>query len=143
MNMSNPYGTFLDQTAPMSQVNAGQFGGRYPFQQPQQPQPMPQAPINGLIRVTGLDGATAYQMPPNSVQALFDGGKDVMYIKTTDGAGFPTIKTFTFAPFVEQQAQPIPTGDFVTKQEFDELKELVEASVVKKTKTKAVTENVQ
>ena len=46
-------------------------------------------PINNslmLTRVTGLEGAKAYQMPANSTVALFDNNDDLMYIKTTDGA---------------------------------------------------------
>lgn len=39
-----------------------------------------------LTRVTGLEGAKAYQMPANSTVALFDNNDDLMYIKTTDGA---------------------------------------------------------
>ena len=31
-----------------------------------------------LIRVTGMDGAKAYQMPPNSVVPLFDADNDIM-----------------------------------------------------------------
>ena len=73
-----------------------------------------------LIRVTGLDGAKAYQMAANSTAALFDAGEDLMYIKSTDGAGFPTIRVFRFEP-VEQVAQV--TNDFVTRKEFEELKE--------------------
>ena len=53
----------------------------------------PQTPTT-LTRVTGIDGAKAYQMTPNSTVALFDNNEDIMYIKTTDGAGFPTIRTF-------------------------------------------------
>ena len=49
-----------------------------------------------LIRVTGLDGAKAYQMSPNSAVALFDGAEDIFYLKSTDGAGFPTIRVFRF-----------------------------------------------
>ena len=40
-----------------------------------------------LIRVTGIDGAKAYQMRPNSAVALFDGAEDIFYLKSTDGAG--------------------------------------------------------
>lgn len=40
-----------------------------------------------LIRVTGMDGAKAYQMPPNSVVPLFDADNDIMYVKSTDGDG--------------------------------------------------------
>lgn len=51
-----------------------------------------------LIRVTGMEGAKAYRMPPNSVVPLFDADNDIMYVKSTDGAGFPTIRTFAFQP---------------------------------------------
>lgn len=33
-----------------------------------------------LIRVTGYDGAKAYQMPPNSTTALFDSNDDLICI---------------------------------------------------------------
>lgn len=77
-------------------------------------------PMN-LTRVTGIDGAKAYQMPPNSVTALFDGGEDIFYIKSTDGAGFPTIKAFAFSPI---DAKPA-SADFVTRHEFEELKGMI------------------
>lgn len=83
----------------------------------------PQPPRDNLIRVTGMDGARAYQMPPNSSVALFDGGQDVFYVKTTDGAGFPTIRAYSFQPV--QDAQAGPSGDYVTRAEFNELKEAV------------------
>ena len=52
-----------------------------------------------LVRVTGMDGAKAFQMPPNSTAALFDDSQDIFFVKSTDGAGFPTIRTFSFAPY--------------------------------------------
>lgn len=88
------------------------------MQMASQPQPV----RDGLIRVTGMDGARAYQMPPNSAVALFDGSQDVFYVKTTDGAGFPTIRAYAFAP-VQDQSQP--QADYVTRAEFDELKEMI------------------
>lgn len=77
-----------------------------------------------LIRVTGIDGARAYQMPPNSVVPLFDSDNDIMYIKSTDGAGFPTIKSFSFAPYEPTQATPM--NDYVTRAEFEEWKGMIE-----------------
>ena len=44
-----------------------------------------------------------------------------MYIKTTDGAGFPTIRTFTFKEVVNSQNKQ--TNDYVTREEFNQLKE--------------------
>lgn len=87
-----------------------------------QMQPPPQ-PRDGLIRVTGMDGARAYQMPPNSAVALFDGGQDVFYVKTTDGAGFPTIRAYSFQPM--DQAQAMSSTEYVTRAEFEQLKEMI------------------
>ena len=73
-----------------------------------------------LTKVSGLDGAKAYQMAPNSAAALFHESEDIMYVKTTDGAGFPTIRTFRFEPIEE------PSGDnsrYVTVEEFEKFKE--------------------
>lgn len=77
-----------------------------------------------LIRVTGIDGAKAYPMQPNSVVPLFDNDNDIMYIKTTDGAGFPTIKAFSFAPYELTPSKN--SNDFVTRAEFEELKGMIE-----------------
>ena len=78
-----------------------------------------------LIRVTGMDGAKAYQMPPNSVVPLFDADNDIMYVKSTDGAGFPTIRAFAFQPIENPTPQ---TQQYVTREEFnDTLAKLKEA----------------
>lgn len=83
-------------------------------------------PVNSslmLTRVTGLEGAKAYQMPANSTVALFDNNEDLMYIKTTDGAGFPTIRTFAFNEVVANTNPIQDTTDYVTRDEFNKLKE--------------------
>ena len=76
-----------------------------------------QSPVS-LVRVTGIEGAKAYQMPINSSAALFDGENDIMYIKTTDGAGFPTIRTFEFKEIHPDRAAGVP--EFMTRQEVEE-----------------------
>lgn len=110
------------------------YGNPYPMQY-QQPQAMarsyysPMAPIPqqqtapGLIQVTGLEGAKAYPMAPNSVAALFDADRDVMYIKRTDAGGYPTIAAYEFKPL--QEAAPTQQPEYVTRQEFDQLKEMI------------------
>lgn len=75
-----------------------------------------------LVRVTGLDGAKAYQMHPNSVVALFDGAEDIFYLKSTDGAGFPTIRIFRFE---EVTSTPNVSQEYITKAEFEKFKEEV------------------
>ena len=81
--------------------------------------------LNGnVVKVNGINGANAYQMRPNQMSALFDENEDVFYIKTTDGAGFPSIRTFKFEEVREEASQ------YVTKEEYSqgisELKEMIE-----------------
>lgn len=86
------------------------------------------APIQNmqLIRVNGIDGAKAFQMPPNSSVALFDTNNDVFFVKSTDGAGFGSIRTFTFIPVPDAQPQiQQASPEYVTRAEFDELKGMV------------------
>ena len=110
------------------------YGNPYPlrYQQPTAPAqtyyspmtPIPQqqtAP--GLIQVTGLEGAKAYPMAPSSEAALFDGNRDVFYIKRTDAGGYPTIAAYEFKPL--QEAAPTQQPEYVTRQEFNELKEMI------------------
>lgn len=94
-----------------------------PYQNSMQPCQNMQ-PNQTLIRVTGIDGARAYQMQANSVVPLFDSDNDIMYIKSTDGAGFPTIKAYTFAPY--DMTQPQYSNDYVTRAEFEELKGMIQ-----------------
>lgn len=85
-------------------------------QQPQFQQPQFQQPIHGFVYVNGIEGARAYQMPPNSEMPLFDSNNDgVMYVKTTDGAGYPTI---TVADCVARGEKQVVT-DYVTRDELD------------------------
>ena len=87
-----------------------------------QPQPYSwsqqvQQPVNGLVGVTGIEGAKAYQLPPNSSMPLFDSSEDVLYLKTTDAAGYPTIRTFHFT-----EDEPMQNDKpAVTREEFDDL----------------------
>lgn len=96
------------------------------------PQYMASQPINGLVSVTGIDGAKAYQLPPNSSMPLFDQDNDLFYLKTTDSAGYPTIKTFAFKPTEEpKHAAKEPEAEYVSRADFDALVEQVRALVGK------------
>lgn len=75
-----------------------------------------QQPIHGFVYVTGLDGAKAYQMPPNSEMPLFNSTGDVMFIKTTDGAGFPTIKVCNVIE--RKDATTSDATEYVTRDEL-------------------------
>lgn len=87
-----------------------------------------QQPGMQLIRVTGMEGAKAYQMPPNSAVPLFDADSDVMYVKTTDGAGFPTIRAFSFKP-IGDPAPAAGADQYVTRAEFDQTMALIKEAI--------------
>lgn len=122
MDYQSMYGM---QATPFGFRPNGQMQQQNPYQMQQQ-NPYGQMQQQGFIRVNGIEGAKRYEMGPNSAIPLFDENEDVFYVKTTDGAGFPTLRRFRF---VEESAQPQPQHDYVTRQEFNEtlqqLKEVI------------------
>ena len=108
---------------PYSNYNMMGLNGFNNYNQFQSQLNQPQMTTQNLIRVNGIDGAKAYQMPANSTVALFDNNEDIMYIKTTDGAGFPAIRTFAFNEVVANTNPLQDTADYVTRDEFNKLKE--------------------
>lgn len=128
---NNMFGGYSGYPAPTNQngfgnYNAFQNSGMMnqnmysPYQQIQ-----PQQPVNTLVRVTGMDGAKAYQMGANSAVVLFDENEPVFYIKSTDGAGFPTITPYTFVEMTGTTVENT-NNDFVSRSEFDEMAKEVE-----------------
>ena len=70
-----------------------------------------------VIRVNGRNGAEAYQMAPNSSVLLLDETAPVVWLKTTDGASYPTITGYTITPLKTQEQ---------TRQEYiDSLEERI------------------
>ena len=108
---------------PYSNYNMMGLNGFNNYNQFQPQLNQPQMTTQNLIRVNGIDGAKAYQMPANSTVALFDNNEDIMYIKTTDEAGFPAIRTFAFNEVVANTNPIQDTADYVTRDEFNKLKE--------------------
>lgn len=82
---------------------------------------MPQEQPQNLIRVNGIDGAKVYQMPANSTVSLFDANDDIMYIKNTDGAGFPSIRVFKFEE-VKETTKNEEKQDYISREEFEEFR---------------------
>ena len=62
-------------------------------------------PVNQIIKVNGRGGADAYQMPPNSQALLLDETQPVIWLKQTDGAGYPTLTAYDIKPHEEK---PVP-----------------------------------
>lgn len=127
--MLNPYNQFLSSTN--GNYNMQQQQPQQQQVQQQQVQQQPQQSNISLIKVNGLEGAKAYPMQPNSTIALFDGVEAVLYIKTTDAGGYPSIMQYNYEPVVEvkaeeKQAMPqIDTKNFMTREEFEQEKQML------------------
>lgn len=63
-----------------------------------QQQITPQLPQQQVTKVNGENGAKMYQLAPNSSVLLLDECGTIVWLKTTDGAGFPTITPYDVTP---------------------------------------------
>lgn len=62
-------------------------------------------PTQKITEVNGVNGASAYPLAPNSSVLLLDNNLPMLYVKTTDGAGYPTIKAFDITEHKEDDTQ--------------------------------------
>ena len=101
-----------------------------PSPQPQMiPQSQPQS--NPMIWVQGETGAKSYLMQPNMTLPLWDSEAQVIYLKSTDASGMPTMKVldYTIREGVAN-SKPIPTietqnVDYATHSDLKELEERI------------------
>ncbi len=129
-NTPNYYGYYGNQPVypPPAQDQLSQLRGMQyqsssvpPMQQPQPQQTMNQ----GLLWVQGEAGAKSYLVAPNTTVLLMDSENQRFYIKSTDGAGMPSMRTFEYMEITANSApvqKPIETFDstkYVTRAEYD------------------------
>lgn len=100
-----------------------------------QPQPQPQMQIptiqqpnsgnQGLIWVSGEIGAKSYLVAPNSTVMLMDSEQNRFFIKSTDSAGMPSIKTYEYKECVQNVPQALNSNvnnlseQFATREEYE------------------------
>ena len=113
----------------------------YPQQTYAQPQQTQQTSSN-LIWVQGEAAAKSYLVAPNSTVQLWDSEEQVIYLKSADASGMPSLKILDYK--IREAAQPMQTAvktmpDYVTKDEFaafeTQIKEQI-ASLTAKPRTK-------
>jgi hypothetical protein len=70
-------------------------------------QPMAQAmqPAQQVVKVNGENGARAYQIGANSSAMLLDESGTLVWLVTTDGAGYKTVSPYDITP---HKTQPVP-----------------------------------
>lgn len=68
---------------------------------------------NGIIWVQGEAGAKSYLVAPNNTVQLWDSEAQVIYLKSADASGMPSIKTLDYTI---RDAQPVRTSQTDFKQ---------------------------
>lgn len=122
--------TVYQQPYPQSyQDRLAQLQNQYQQTIPQM-QPTQQQTINqGLLWVQGEAGAKSYLVAPNTTVLLMDSENSRFYLKSTDGAGMPSLRTFEYSevlPNAAQVVQPVPENlddKYVTRTEYKALQE--------------------
>lgn len=79
------------------------FLNPYGFMQPQMPQPA--QPVMQIVKVSGENGARSYQMGANSSALLLDESGLMVWLVTSDGAGYKTVSAYDITP---HHATPAP-----------------------------------
>lgn len=59
-------------------------------------------PPSRIVRVSGRPGAEAFQMAPNSEALLLDETAPIVWLKITDGAGYPRLIPYDITPHEEE-----------------------------------------
>lgn len=105
----------------------------------QQPQQMPMAQPtqqnnNGITWVQGENAAKSYPVAPGNSILLMDSESSVMYIKSTDQSGMPQpLRIFDYTERTQGRtnqgrvSETVPTGDYVSHDELNALKDEFEA----------------
>lgn len=110
---------------------------------------------DNVLQVLGEEGAKAFQVGPRSRVLLMDSNKPVFYLKQSDDSGYSEIKAYEFHEIPlstnagpaaddnreeksEEKQAPAKFVDtmpsnakFVTKEDFDEFKKMIENLVMK------------
>ena len=66
-----------------------------------------------IIKVSGRNGAEAFEMGPNSTILLLDTTAPIVWYKETDGAGYPKLVPYQIAQIPEQEPEkPLSAKSF-------------------------------
>lgn len=106
----------------------------------------------GLLWVSGEVGAKSWVVPPNQTVLLMDSESNHFFIKSSDNAGMPTIKTYEYKEIITTQPASNQTVEIDYSSDIQELRDKIaelntkleqmqEKKEVKKPAKKEVTEN--
>lgn len=111
-----------------------------------QPAIVQQPDTGGIIWVQGEAGAKAYLVAPGNTVQLWDSENQVIYLKSADMSGMPSMRIldYTERNAAQPQRQPQPQFDpsiFVTRDELENILAERFKRPTKAAKTKEDTEN--
>lgn len=117
--------------------NMYQYGMNYAPQGQQMPQSyapsqaQPQQPSgpSGIIWVQGEAGAKSYMVPPGSTVQLWDSEAQVIYVKSADASGMPSMKIIDYK--IRDDSAPVgragsQDGRYATKDDIAHLRSEIE-----------------
>lgn len=119
------------------------YNNGYPasYQQMYVPQPQYQHNVNnGIIWVQGEAGAKSYLVAPNTTVQLWDSENNVIYLKSADSSGMPSMRILDYT--IRENASQMPQNGlkndsvYVTKEEFEKFK----TEILEKKKSKLTEE---
>ena len=116
---------------------------------PQYPAPQPQPQQSGgqaIIWVPNEKAANEFIVAPNNAVTLWDMNAPVVYVKKADASGKPAMTTYDLverstATVNHTAPQTVPTVEYVTRKDFDELAAKVAALSVKPVRKVKEAEN--
>jgi len=91
------------------------FNGMQPNYIPQQNN---QQPNTNMQWVQGIEGAKAFQQPPNTITPLWDSDAQTIYLKSTDASGRPSIEPLDYS-YRNQSNQQSNKSEVVDVQAHD------------------------
>lgn len=99
-----------------------------------QPSQTQQVQNTNIIWVSGEAGAKSYLVAPNTTVQLWDSEAQVIYLKSADASGMPSMKIIDYtirnaAPNTQQQMPQGQQVAYVTKNEFDAFKQEVQRMI--------------
>lgn len=126
-----------------------QFKNQYQFQMPvQQPvQQMPiQAPASDVIWVLSEVEAQSYPVLPNNSVILWDKNKDVIYIKSVNAQGVPSMRILDYTERTDNTQKRSETHECQCKDKFvpmETYNELVKQIDILRAKVEAMALNIK
>ena len=84
---------------------------------------------NPLIWVQGEAGAKSYMVAPNQTVVLFDSEAQIIYLKSADASGMPTVKVldYTIRDNTSHKAEILGQNEFATKDDLSAIRKEIDA----------------